>query len=459
METHIVVIGAGFAGTNAVMELADHPSVRITWIDRQNYHLFLPLLYQVATATVEAPDIAQPARDFIKKHRNARFVLGSADRVDLSEQTVWVDGAPIRYDYLIVATGSKTAELGVPGVGEYAHGLKDLSEAMAIRNQFVSACEEAAQTSDPERSRALLTFAIVGGGPTGVEMAGALAELRRNVLPKIYAEIDPRDCHIVMIESSDRPLSMLSKRTSAYAAKTLKEYDVELRLSTRVAEVTERGVRTEDGDEIDAFTVIWAAGVSGAPASGLPEPEKGGRIETTQYLSLPTNPNVYVSGDVNGLLNPSTGKPYPQVAAVATQQGVAAARNILRQIDGDRQVPFRYRDLGTMVTVGRHRAVAERGFLRVTGFVAWAAWLFVHLVKLVGGRNRVMVLLSWLHLYFTRDFAVRVLYQRHHFPKPEHVTQPSEFPRPEVPPEGPDTDEPPPGELFERAQEEHGHPR
>jgi NADH:ubiquinone reductase (H+-translocating) len=458
-DQHVIVIGAGFAGATAVRELAGQDGVRVTWIDRQNYHLFLPLLYQVATATLEAHDIAQPARDFIKRHRNVQFVLGTCDRVDLDAQTVWVDGADLHYDYLIVATGSETARLGVPGVEEHAFGLKSLNEAMEIRNRLWSACEEAAQTVDRERIRALLTFAVVGGGPTGVEMAGALAEVRLHVLPRVYPEVDPNLFRIMLIDSSDRPLSVLSEGTSAYTARTLEEYGVELRLDTRVAEVTERGVRTQDGDEIDAYTVVWAAGVQGSPIEGLPEPDKRKRIETTPWLSLPDYPNVYIVGDVNGLVDRSTTKPFPQVAPVATQQGRHAARNILHETRGERRRRYRYRNLGTMITVGRHRAAAERGRLRITGFPAWFAWLFVHLIKLVGGRNQFMVLVSWLHMYFTRDFAVRVLYQRHRFPPRPEVPQVTDVPVPQVPSEGPDPDEPLPGDLAVAAQEEYGDAR
>jgi NADH dehydrogenase len=455
-DQHVIVIGAGFAGAAAVRTLAGQEGVRVTWIDRHNYHLFLPLLYQVATATVEAHDIAHPARDFIKRQRNVQFVLGTCDRVDLAAQTVWVDGAALHYDHLIVATGSATARLGVPGVEEHAFGLKSLNDGMDIRNRLWSACEEAAQTADPDRIRALLTFAIVGGGPTGVEMAGALAEVRLHVLPHVYPEVDPELFRIIIIDSSDRPLSVLSEDTSAYAARTLEEYGVELHLNARVANVTERGVRTEAGRDIDAYTVIWAAGVQGAPIEGLPEPDRRKRVATTPYLSLPAHDNVYVVGDVNGLVNRATGMPYPQVAPVATQQGRHAARNVLRVVRGQPRRRYRFQNLGTIITVGRHRAAAERGRLRITGFPAWFAWLAVHLLKLVGGRNRVIVLVSWLHMYVTRDFAVRVLYHRHRFPPLPEVPQVTDVPVPQVPAEGPDPEAPLPGELAVAAQEEHG---
>lgn len=457
-DKHIVVIGAGFAGLQAVLTLADESGVRVTWVDRHNYHLFLPLLYQVATASVEAPDIATPARDVLRKYRNVRFVLGTADRIDLTTRRVVVDGAELEYDALIVATGSKTAELGVAGVKEHGHTLKDLSEALLIRERIVSACEEAAQTADADRVRSLLSFTIVGGGPTGVEMAGALAEYRLHVMPRVYPEIDPELCRILLVDSSERPLSMMSKHASSYARGRLEEYGVELLLETRIGKVTQHGVVTDDGREIDSFTVIWAAGVQGVVIEGLPEPGQGSRIETDDTLALHSQPEVFIAGDLNGMIERDTDGPLPQVAAVATQQGVTAAHNALAQVRGTKPERFRYRNYGSMVTVGRHRAVMERGVLKVTGFPAWIAWLAVHLVKLVGGRNRLMVLLSWLHMYFTRDFAVRVLTRRHVFPRrPDARTATNdEHPSPDVPAEGPDPDEAPPGELFARAQESDG---
>jgi NADH dehydrogenase len=427
MQQHVVVIGAGFAGLYAVRELLDHPEVRLTLVDRHNYHLFVPLLYQVAIAGLEAPEIAHPARDVLRGHPRASFVLGEVKRVDRENRTIWVDDEPLPYDYLLVACGSQTNTLGVDGVVEHSTGLKSVADAMSIRDRILSACEESAHSTDPDRVRAMLTFAIVGGGPTGVELAGALAEIRKKIIPRYYPEIDPRLYRVIVIDSSPRIVSMLSEASSAYAEKTLSELGVELRLNTRISEVTPQGVRTEDGDFIDAFNTIWAAGVVGSPIEGLSEPGTGNRVPTTPLLTLEDDPRVYVAGDVNGYVPPKQEKPYPQVAPMATQQGEHAAKNIVRAIRGQKLKRFRYRDRGSMVTVGRGRAVAERGPIKITGFPAWFAWLAIHLLKLSGGRNRALVLISWIHGYLTYDFAVRVLHQRQRFPKKKGTSENKEF--------------------------------
>ncbi len=427
MQKHVVVIGAGFAGLAAVRELLDHPEVRLTLVDRHNYHLFVPLLYQVAIAGLEAPEIAHPARDVLRDHPDASFVLGEVRRIDREKHIVHVDDEPLPYDYLIVASGSQTNTLGVDGVVENATGLKSVADAMGIRDRILSACEEAAHLTDPDRVGSLLTFTIVGGGPTGVELAGALAEIRKKMLPRYYPEIDPNLYRVVLVDSSARIVSMLSEGSSAYAEKTLAGLGVELRLNTRISEVTPLGVRTEDGEFIDSLNTIWAAGVTGSPVDGLTETEAGNRVPTTPLLTLEGDSQVYVAGDVNGYVPPKQEKPYPQVAPMATQQGEHAAKNILRDIRGQKLKRFRYRDRGSMVTVGRGRAVAELGPVKITGFPAWFAWLAIHLLKLSGGRNRVLVLISWLHGYVTYDFAVRVLHRRHRFPRKEGTSENKEF--------------------------------
>lgn len=427
MQTHVVIIGAGFAGLAAVRALLDQPEVKLTLVDRHNYHLFVPLLYQVAIAGLEAPDIAHPARDVLQDHPDASFVLGEVQRIDRDNRTVYVDDEPLPYDYLIVASGSQTNTLGVDGVVENATGLKSVADAMSIRDRILSACEEAAHLTDPDRIGALLTFTIVGGGPTGVELAGALAEIRGKMLPRYYPDIDPNLYRVVLIDSSSRPVSMLSEDSSAYARKTLTELGVELRLDTRISEVTPLGVRTEEGEFIDSLNTIWAAGVTGSPMDGLPEPGRGNRVSTTPLLTLDGDPRVYVTGDVNGYIPPRQEKPYPQVAPMAVQQGEHAAQNIVRHMSGQKLKRFKYHDRGSMVTVGRGRAVAERGPIKITGFPAWFAWLVIHLLKLSGGRNKALVLISWLHGYVTYDFAVRVLHQRHRFPRKEGTSENKEF--------------------------------
>lgn len=414
--TQIIVLGAGFAGLNAVRVLSKHPGVRITLADQNNYHLFQPLLYQVAIAGLEAPEIAFPARAFCRRHPRASFQLGRAERVDRAARTLWLDGRPFPYDYLIVGLGTRSADFGVPGAADVALGLKTLPEAMTIRNRILAACEEAADTTDAERRRAMLTFVLIGGGPTGVELAGALAELRQHVIRRDYPELDLKEVRIVLVEAGPRLLAALSESSSAYTLRFLQDMGVEVLLQTPVTEITPAGVRTRNGRWIPSFTVVWSAGVAGAPLTGLPEPKRAGRVVTTPFLHLPDDPRVYVIGDLNYLEDPATGRPHPQVAQVAIQQGLLAARNILRELEGKPPQAFRYRDKGSMATMGRNHAVAEIGRWKFTGFVAWGMWLFVHLIELIGFRNRMLVLLNWIYSYFRYDFAVRIMHERETFP-------------------------------------------
>ncbi|MAG36835.1 MAG: pyridine nucleotide-disulfide oxidoreductase [Dehalococcoidia bacterium] len=419
MQRHVVVVGAGFAGLNAVRVLARNRQVRVTLVDRSNYHLFFPLLYQVAIAGLEAPQVAYPIRAFLRRYPEVRFIQGQVEAVDLAAKTILVDGAPLVYDSLIVGSGSRTADFGVPGVAEHALGLKSLSEAMTFRDRVLSACEEAARTSDPDRRRALLTFVVVGGGPTGVELAGALAELRQHVIRRDYPELDLAEVRVVLIEAAPRILTHLAEGSSAHAARILIRLGVELHTDTAVESVAPEGIRTKDSGLIASYMTVWAAGVAGAPLPGLPAPERAGRLSTTAQLSLPDHREVYIVGDTNHLEDPATGRAYPQVAPLAVQQGTGAANNILNELRGQQLAPFRYRNKGTMATIGRNQAVAEMGWLRLRGFPAWAAWLGIHLIELIGFRNRMMVLTNWAYSYLTYDYAVRIMHHRAAFP-PQH---------------------------------------
>jgi NADH:ubiquinone reductase (H+-translocating) len=416
-KKHVIVIGAGFGGLNCVRALADRNDILVTLMDEQNHHLFLPLLYQVAIAGLEAPQVAEPARGILRHVPNARFSLGKVRKVDLDARIVTSEERRLRYDYLVVATGSDTADYGTPGVSEHAYGLKRLTEAMAIRDQILSACEEASRTRDPERRKALLTTIIVGGGSTGVELAGALAELRNHALPKDFPEIEADEFRVLMVESSPHPLASMDERLSLYTERTLVEdFGVEIVSDTRVTEVTPEGVHTDKRGFIPGYTVIWAAGVRGNVISGLPEPGRGGRLPTNAFLQLDGHPEVFVVGDVNGAEKNGDGEKFPQLAQLAIQQGKTAARNIEADVDGEPLTPFSYFDKGVLVTIGRARGVANVGGVKITGFPAWFAWLAIHLVQLVGFRNRVLVFISWLYSYITYDFAVRIMYRRRRFP-------------------------------------------
>lgn len=410
---HVVVLGAGFAGLHAVRELSREPGVRVTLVDRNNYHLFQPLLYQVATAGLEAPQIAFPIRAFLRKHRNARFLLGSAEGVDPRARVLWVEGRPIAYDYLIVGTGARTNDFGLPGVARYGYGLKNLDDAMKIRDRILSACEEAVRTPDPARRKALLTFVVVGGGPTGVELAGALGELRRHVVSRDYPDLDLSEFRVVLIEAGPRLLEAFAPSSAQYAQRFLEKLGVELMLGEQVVEVTPDAVRLRSGLTLPSFTVVWSAGVTGQVLPGL-TPSRGNRIATTPELYVPDYPSIYVAGDLN-YLEYRDGRPHPQVAPVAMQQGALAARNILRELHGQEKRPFKYKEKGSMATLGRSHAIAEIGRLKMRGFLAWGAWLAVHLYYLIGFRNRMMVLSNWAYSYFTYDYAVRIMHNRHSF--------------------------------------------
>jgi len=420
-EKHVVVLGAGFAGLNAVRELSREPGIRVTLVDRNNYHLFQPLLYQVASAGLEAPQIAFPVRAYLRKYKNARFLLGTAEGIDPAGKVLMVDGRPVPYDYLMVGTGTRNNDFGLPGVSIYGFGMKDLEDAMRIRDRVLSACEEAVRTPDPERRKALLSFVIVGGGPTGVELAGALGEIRRHVITRDYPELRLDEVRIVLVEASQRILDAFTEPSVRYAQNYLRQLGVELMFGERVTEITPWGVRLQSGKFIPSFVPIWTAGVAGQALPGLPTVQ-GNRVATLPTLHMETDPAIYVTGDMN-YLEWKDGRPHAQVAPTAIQQGTLAARNILRELRGQEKLPFKYKDKGNLATLGRNQAIAEIGNLKMRGFVAWSAWLAVHLYYLIGFRNRLMVLSNWAYSYFTYDFAVRIMHNRHRFPASQALVE------------------------------------
>ena len=420
-KIHVIVIGAGFGGMHAVSVLTKDPTVRVTLIDRHNYHLFQPLLYQVAVAGLEAPEIAEPVRSMLRNHRRARFLLGTVTNIDRTKRIVEIDGRKLRYDYLIVATGSRSPHPPVSGVPEHTISMKDLPDALAIRDRILAACEEASRERDSERQHKLVHFIMVGGGPTGVELAGMLAEFGRKVVRHDYPELPAGAFRVSLIDTNPLPLSSLSEKSQRYADRALTQLGVELHTNARVDAVTEGGVRLSDGRFVPGFTTFWTAGVEGASVPGLPDAAHGGRLLTTPELNLPGDPRTFVVGDLNALPDPRTGHPFPQVAQVAMQQGRTAAANIIIanwiDQDGDaRQQPFRYRDLGNVATIGRNRAVVELGPLKLTGFPAWLGWAGLHIVQLVGFRNRVLVMANWIFNYVAYEFGVRIMYRKPSFP-------------------------------------------
>jgi len=407
----IIVLGAGFAGLRAVRVLS-RAGQRVLWLDGRNYHTFLPLLYQVATAGLEPQAIVYPTRSFLRRFPGVDFRLARVVGGDPAARTLRIgDAEEIGYDYLLVAVGGAAADFGVAGVRTNAFHLYDVEDARALRNHALELLERAAPMPDSTARRTLLTFVIVGGGPTGVETAGALAEFRRHVVPRDYPSIPPEHLRIVLIETREAVLGTFAVSSQKRARRDLEAFGVELRFATSVERVTPEGVDLVGGERLAAATVVWAAGIRAADVAtrlGLPT-GPGGRIRVTPNLEVVGYPGIFAAGDV-ALVEGA--ERLPQVAQVAMQGGAQAARNILHAIAGEPLEPFRYRDKGSMATIGRSRAVAEIGRLRLTGALAWWAWLLLHIVMLIGFRNRLVVLVDWAWNYLTYDRGLRAIIGR-----------------------------------------------
>ncbi len=404
----VVIVGAGFGGLWAARTLAGS-SVETLLLDRNNYHTFLPLLYQVAAAELEPEDIAYPVRSIVRKLPNIHFDMSNVEGINLTERVVKTPDRVIPYDFLVLAIGSTSQFFGVPGAAEYVFPLKTIEQGVAIRNHILCCFEQAVHEPDAEQRRRLLTFTIVGGGATGVEFTGALAELIHGPLVKDYPTLNFSEVRVVLMEASDSVLSSLPERLCAYALAQLCKMGVEVHLQTTVSNITPDAVYLKDGSVISTHTVVWTAGVRGSPlaqTSGLPT-TRDGRVAVLPTLQVSGHPEVYVIGDLAFV--EEKGYPLPMLAPVATQQGVFVARSIARQIAGKDSLPFRYRDKGTMVTIGRNAAVAYLGGRIFTGFAAWMLWLSVHLFNLIGFRNRLLVLINWAWDYLFYERAVRLI--------------------------------------------------
>jgi NADH:ubiquinone reductase (H+-translocating) len=407
-QPHVVVVGAGFGGLETARRLG-RSQVHVTLVDRNNYHTFLPLLYQVAAAELEATDISYPVRTILRGQPSARFSMAEVQAVDLSSRLVITEGQPIAYDYLVLAMGSVPQYFGVEGAADLAFPLYSLDQGMGLRSHILRCFERATQTADTESRQRMLTFAIVGGGPTGVEYAGALAELVHGPLVKDYPGLDLRMVRIILLEASDTLLPNLPEKLRTYARQRLQRMKVDVHLGAVVTRITALAVHLKDGTLIPAETVVWTAGVRGdarVQGWGLPM-GRGGRVSVLPTLQVPAYPEVYVVGDLAYV--EVDGFPLPMVAPVAVEAGRAAALNIVRQIKGEEPRPFRYRDKGSMVTIGRNSGVAWIGRWVFAGLLAWVAWLLVHLVKLIGFRNRLAVLLNWAWDYFFFERAARLI--------------------------------------------------
>jgi NADH:ubiquinone reductase (H+-translocating) len=404
----VVIVGIGFGGIHAVKGLAGE-EVEVLVVDRENYHLFQPLLYQVATAALEQESIAYPVRAMIRRWKNVRFRLAEVCGVDFSGRRLLTSGGAIEYDYLILSAGSVTNFFGMKAVEEFAYDLKRLDHAVLLRSQILGSFEKAARETDDERRKALLSFVIVGGGPTGVEFAGALGELVHFVLSRDYPELPVRECRIVLVEAGDSLLSAFPRSLGMYAVRRLEKLRVEVMLEARVVGAEPGKVHLCGGREIAAGTLFWSSGVTAAPLAGRLGVGQGpqGRVRVEPDLSLPEYPEVYVVGDMAYLEQDGGG--LPMVAPVAMQQGDYAARAIVAREAGRRLPPFRYRDRGTMATIGRNSAVASVGGRNFSGYFAWALWLGLHLYYLIGFRNRLLVLLNWSWYYLFYERQIRLI--------------------------------------------------
>jgi NADH dehydrogenase len=405
---HVVIIGGGFAGLSAARVLR-HAPVRVTLVDRRNHHVFQPLLYQVATATLSPGDIASPIRWILRRGRNLRVLLGDAVRVETdARRVVLADGDTLDYDYLIVGTGSRHSYFAHPEWEPYAPGLKTLEDALEMRRRILLAFERAERESNPERRRELLTFVLVGGGPTGVELAGTLAEIARRTLRDEFRAIDTRDTRIVLLEAGPTILPAFVPSLRDAARRSLQKLGIEVRESTRVTGVDAQGVWLGQ-ERLHAATVLWAAGVEASPlvaTLGVPC-DRAGRAIVEPDLSVPGHPEVFVAGDAAAF--EQDGTPLPGVAQTAMQGAAHAARMILRRLEGRPTTRFVYRDYGSMAIVGRGSAVSDLNWIRFSGPIAWLAWLFLHIFMLIGFRNRVLVLLEWAVAYLTMQRSVRLI--------------------------------------------------
>jgi NADH dehydrogenase len=410
-EHHVVIIGAGFAGLSAAKSLKSAP-VKVTIIDKQNHHLFQPLLYQVATAALSAPDIAAPIRKVLRKQKNATVLLADVEDIDRETKCVKHSKGSIAYDTLIVAAGAANSYFGHDEWRKFAPGLKELSDAFEIRERVLKAYENAELVTDENERTEYLTFVVIGGGPTGVEMAGALKEIATRTMRSNFRNFDPKSARVVLIEGSDRVLGAFPAELSKSAQKQLEDLGVEVVLNTMVKDIDATSVTTSDGHLIKAKTVVWAAGVGGAPLAkklGV-ELDRSGRVPVRSDFSLEEAPEIFVIGDLAKATS-KDGEEVPALAPAATQAGAHVAKQIARRLEGKEAEAFQYLDKGMMATIGRSRAVALSGPLKLSGWLAWMAWLFIHLIFLVDFRNRMAVLFEWAWAYVTFQRSARIIVQ------------------------------------------------
>ncbi len=407
MKPHVVIIGGGFGGLSAARALDGAP-VRVTLLDHHNYHLFQPLLYQVATAGLSPGDIASPIRWILRRQKNVQVLLADVQAIDTTRRELTLDGGQLGYDYLIVAAGASHSYFGHDEWEGLAPGLKTLDDALEMRRRMLLGFEQAERSENPAERQRLLTFAIVGGGPTGVELAGALAEIASHTLAHEYRSAEPRSARILLIEAAPTILGMYPPDLQEAAERSLEKLGVELRKGSPVTAIRPGAVEVA-GETIPVGTVFWAAGVAASPLArslGV-SLDRAGRVPVLPDLTIPGHRDVFVIGDL--AVFRADGQPLPGVAQVAMQEGRHAAKNVLRAAAGEAMTQFHYRDYGNMATIGRGAAIADFGKVRLSGWIAWVAWLTLHIVKLIGFRNRLGVMLQWGWSYFTYQRSVRLI--------------------------------------------------
>ena len=407
----IVIIGGGFAGVNLVKSLANK-DLQVVLIDKHNYHTFQPLLYQVSSSGLEPDSIAYPLRKIIKKHRNTFFRFAEVEDIDATKNEISTSIGTLNYDYLVIATGTKTNYFGNKTIQANSMPMKSIPQALNIRSLILQNFEKAAIANSKEDRQAYLNFVIVGGGPTGVELAGAIAELKNNILPRDYRDLDSSDMQIHLLEGAGRVLPPMSEHASKKAEKFLKDLGVQVHTNAIVKDYDGKLVTTNSDLKLNTETLIWAAGVTGAPIQGLKAEaliEKANRYKVNRFNQIEGYDNIFALGDIASMSTDNYPKGHPQVAQPAIQQGKLLGKNLMRFINKQTPKPFVYKDKGSMATIGRNKAVVDLKHYKFGGFFAWFVWMFVHLMSLVGFRNRVIVFFNWTYNYINFDKAARLI--------------------------------------------------
>ena len=407
----LVIIGGGFAGVALAKKLVKQP-IQLVIIDKHNYHTFQPLLYQVSTASLEPDSIAYPLRKIVKRGKNTYFRMAEVEAIDPDKQLVKTNIGSISYNYLVIATGAKTNFFGNKTIASNAMQMKNLPQALNLRSLMLENLEQAVVTEDVKKRKELMRFVLAGAGPTGVELAGGIAELRANVLPRDYPDMDFSEMEIHLIEGGSRVLSPMSEHASKKATKFLEKLGVTIHLNTQVTSYENNVVSTNQNLSFETATLIWSAGVTGAPVKGFPKQkfkDKSNRYKVNQYNQIEGYDNIFAIGDIAYMETEAFPKGHPMVAQPAIQQGNHLADNFKRSLKGKSMKPFSYFDKGTMATIGRNKAVVDIGKLKFGGFFAWFIWMFIHLLFLVGFRNKLITLFNWIYSYINFDKAARLI--------------------------------------------------